>query len=442
MTELHKAKGNEAFKAQNFEEAIEHFSNAIAADPNGHVLYSNRSASYASLHKYAEALEDAEMCILLNASWGKGYSRKGAALIGLDRLEEALDTYEAGLKHEPTNAMLQSGADEVKSKLAGGGANAIGNMFSDPGLFGKLASNPQTASFLGQPDFIAKINELQRDPSALNKHLQDPRIMQVLGMLMGVNMQSADSMGDMEREAPAPSKAAEPEPEPMEEDLSEEELALRAQKKEAEAAKEQGNAAYKAKRFDEAIEHYNKAREVMPTEMTYLTNLAAVYFEEGAYQKSVDTCVEAIKLGREQRADYKNVAKAYARQGNALVKLGQYEAAVKAYDDSLLENRTEDVERRQRAAKKELKLREDQAYLSDQKAAEAKEKGNALFKEGKFVEAIEFYSEVRARCARSGGCAPPRRAPPVGRSVSGSESALAPPCLPVTVSGLRLHLRA
>lgn len=391
-----KAKGNEAFKAQKFDEAIEHFTNAINADPSNHVLYSNRSASYASLHKYGEALKDAEKCIELSSAWGKGYSRKGAALIGLNKLEEALATYEEGLKHEPDNAMLKSGIDDVRAKLDGGGMGAIGNMFSDPNLFAKIATNPQTMGFLQQPDFVAKLNQLQRDPSCLNLHLSDPRIMQVLGMLMGVNVQSgADFMGEQADRPEAPRPEPEPEPMEAEEELSEEEQQARALKKEAEGHKEQGNAAYKAKRFDEAIEHYNKAREVMPSEMTYLTNLAAVFFEQGEYRKSADTCAEAVKVGREHRADYKNVAKAYGRMGNALAKLGELDKAIKAYEDSMLENRTEDVEKRLKACKKERDALAAKAYVSEELAQLEKDKGNALFKEGKFVEAISAYSEVR-----------------------------------------------
>ena len=39
-----KAKGNAAFQAQNYEEAIKHFTDGIELAPTNHVLYSNRSA--------------------------------------------------------------------------------------------------------------------------------------------------------------------------------------------------------------------------------------------------------------------------------------------------------------------------------------------------------------------------------------------------------------
>jgi tetratricopeptide (TPR) repeat protein len=43
-----QAQGNAAFSAGNYEEAIKHFTDAIALDPSNHVLYSNRSAAYVS----------------------------------------------------------------------------------------------------------------------------------------------------------------------------------------------------------------------------------------------------------------------------------------------------------------------------------------------------------------------------------------------------------
>eukprot|EP00976_Prorocentrum_cordatum_P010535 210380-Prorocentrum_minimum.AAC.4 len=58
MADAAKAEGNAAFSAGRFEEAVQHFSTAIGLDPSNHVLYSNRSAAYASMKKFNEAYED------------------------------------------------------------------------------------------------------------------------------------------------------------------------------------------------------------------------------------------------------------------------------------------------------------------------------------------------------------------------------------------------
>lgn len=66
-----------------------------------------------------------------------------------------------------------------------------------------------------------------------------------------------------------PEPASEPAGEPME--VEDEEAKA---KKEAEGLKSQGNTAYKARKFDEAIEFYTKAWDLYPKDVTFLTNLS------------------------------------------------------------------------------------------------------------------------------------------------------------------------
>lgn len=65
---------------------------------------------------------------------------------------------------------------------------------------------------------------------------------------------------------PPPPKKEEPEPMEVDEDAS--------AKAEAESLKKKGNETYKARKFDEAIELYEKAWETWPKDISYLTNLA------------------------------------------------------------------------------------------------------------------------------------------------------------------------
>ena len=51
--------------------------------------------------------------------------RRGAALYGMGRMQEALQTYEAGLRIDPTSAQMAQAAADVRQHLANGGASAM-----------------------------------------------------------------------------------------------------------------------------------------------------------------------------------------------------------------------------------------------------------------------------------------------------------------------------
>lgn len=61
--------------------SIRYLTNAIELGYPGHAIWAERSASYAALEEYEEALEDALVCVRLNPLSGLGYARKGEALM-------------------------------------------------------------------------------------------------------------------------------------------------------------------------------------------------------------------------------------------------------------------------------------------------------------------------------------------------------------------------
>ncbi|KAJ7677634.1 hypothetical protein B0H17DRAFT_987255, partial [Mycena rosella] len=189
-TEL-KDLGNKAFAAKEYDKAIDLFSQAIALDPKNHVLYSNRSAAHAGKRDWTDALADAEQCVGVNPSWSKGYGRKGAALHGARRYDDAIAAYEEGLKLEDSPA-LRKGLKEVQDAKAVDEKEELGGfakMFSDPNLFGKLAANPRTQKRLADPSFVQKLNMIQKNPVLADFAMQDPRMIDVIGALMGIDMQ-------------------------------------------------------------------------------------------------------------------------------------------------------------------------------------------------------------------------------------------------------------
>jgi stress-induced-phosphoprotein 1 len=101
--EEYKSQGNAAFAKKDYDEAIDLFSKGIALDENNHVLYSNRSASYAGIQvspkmgfyalassfhtdpivfqDFENALRDATKCIQIKPDWGKVRQRPNKQLL-------------------------------------------------------------------------------------------------------------------------------------------------------------------------------------------------------------------------------------------------------------------------------------------------------------------------------------------------------------------------
>jgi len=113
-----KEKGNAAFAAKNYDEAIDCYTKAIRLDDKNHVFFSNRSASYAGKQKWTEAISDAKACIRLDPSFIKGYYRLATAQIETNELDAATQTIKQGLNIDNDNLQLAKLMRQIKSKKA------------------------------------------------------------------------------------------------------------------------------------------------------------------------------------------------------------------------------------------------------------------------------------------------------------------------------------
>ncbi|CAK7896915.1 heat shock protein Sti1p [[Candida] anglica] len=418
-----KAQGNKYFAAKDFTSAIEYFTKAIeASETPNHVLYSNRSASYASLKNFGKALEDAEECVKVNGTWAKGYNRVGAAQYGLGNFEDAKASYTKALELDSSNAMAKEGLKAIedivnaRSSQPDGG---LGAMFSDPNLISKLKSNPKTAEMMKDPELVAKVLNMQQNPSANpTQLLSDQRMMTIMATLMGIDLDmpdmpkpasapnstpapaSSEASKETPKEAPKPASTPAPKPAaptPKEEEDPEDVVMEEASSKdEADAFKAEGNTLYKQRKFDEAIAQYEKAWETHK-DITYLNNRAAAEYEKGDYDAAIKTCETAIEEGREVRADYKIIAKSFARLGNSYLKKNDLASAAKYFDKSLTEHRTPDVLNKLRATQKEMKVQEALSYIDPEKAEEARLEGKEHFTKGDWPAAVKAYGEMIKR---------------------------------------------
>lgn len=404
-------------QANKLSEAIEYYSKAIQLDGANHVYFSNRSAAYLSQGDAQNALEDATSCLGLNPDFAKGYSRKGAALHALKRYNDSIAAYEAGLQKFPGDPGLTKGLEDVKREKAdpfgtaaraGSGGEAAGGLFG-PQMMAQMALDPRLRPYLNDPDIMGKIKLVQQNPNMLPTILQDPRMMQMLGLMMG----KEDDTGESERSAPTQPKEAtkahdpkpaEPEPMEVEEDfsqLSPEEQKLKEKQKAAKIKKEEGNELYKAQKFEEALIAYDEAIAIDDTNMTYLSNKAAVYFSQKKYDECIEACIAAVEVGKAHRASFEDRAKALTRAAKAYQKKGDLAKAIELCEQAQLESFDKTTQRLLKTMELEKKKADAAAYLSDEKAEEAKQRGNDFFRDKDWVSAVREYEEAVKRAPKN-----------------------------------------
>jgi stress-induced-phosphoprotein 1 len=430
--EEYKALGNDALKARNFSKAIENYTSAINLDGSNQIYYSNRSAAYLSKGDGENALEDAKSCIALNPQFSKGYVRKGAALHHLKRYNDSVKAYEDGLALFPGDDALTKGLESVKKERDGGsgassgGRNPMSALFG-PQMMAQIAMDPKLRGYMSDPDFMAKIQLLQKDPNQLSSMLGDDRIMEVFQAILGMNGMNVKTEEDLDREIAAskssPPKATSTSPktsntsteskkedtkQPMEveeeEDLSQlepEERKIRENKKVALKAKERGNELYKAKKFDEALAAYDEAITIDDTNMTFIANKSAVYFTMKKYDECIDACKKAFEVGKENRAPFEERAKVLSRCAKAYQKKGDLASAIEMCQNAQLESFDKDTQRFMKTMELEKKKTDALAYQDDEKAEEAKQLGNTHFRNKEFGDAVKAYEEAVKRAPKN-----------------------------------------
>ena len=117
QAERYKAQGNTALAGGMTEEAVRLYTLAVREDPFSEVYFSNRSAAYATLARFKEALEDADEVVRLKPAWVKGHTRRGAALSGLKKHEEARKAYLKACDFDPGNTQARE-LMEAEAKAA------------------------------------------------------------------------------------------------------------------------------------------------------------------------------------------------------------------------------------------------------------------------------------------------------------------------------------
>jgi tetratricopeptide (TPR) repeat protein len=99
----YKEQGNQAYKAQDYNKAINFYTRAIEVqeDPS---FYSNRAICYYNLGRYPECIRDCNHATRLNPQLSKAFKKKYQACVNVLKFDEALEAAKAYSSLEKTSA--------------------------------------------------------------------------------------------------------------------------------------------------------------------------------------------------------------------------------------------------------------------------------------------------------------------------------------------------
>lgn len=112
LGEREKNQGNKCFMAKKYDQAVQHYTNALQFDPQNPIYLSNRAMSYLKLGEYQEAEQDCTRALELDSCLVKALLRRGAARVALARFQAAKNDFERVLLLEPQNKQAR---EELKN---------------------------------------------------------------------------------------------------------------------------------------------------------------------------------------------------------------------------------------------------------------------------------------------------------------------------------------
>uniref|UniRef100_A0A7S0NNH2 RNA polymerase II-associated protein 3 n=1 Tax=Calcidiscus leptoporus TaxID=127549 RepID=A0A7S0NNH2_9EUKA len=113
-----RARGNTAFSAAQYEEAVEAYTAALELTPRAAVLYANRALALLRVRLPASAEEDCSAALEIDLQHVKALLRRAQARIELSNYDGALEDLEGALLLEPRNAAARRQMHECRQLRA------------------------------------------------------------------------------------------------------------------------------------------------------------------------------------------------------------------------------------------------------------------------------------------------------------------------------------
>ncbi|XP_049786503.1 dnaJ homolog subfamily C member 7 [Schistocerca cancellata] len=355
LAEIKKETGNQLYKTKKYIQAIPYYTEAIELCPDSPSYYGNRSACYMMLHQYKEALEDARKSVLLDPRFVKGYIRIAKCSLALGDITAAENAISFVNELEPANTAIlpEKKKIEVVRRFEEEAKKAyLKNDYRKVVycMDRMLEQVPCSLYKLQRAECLALIGRYQEAQEVANDILhfdkQNADAIYVRGMCLYYqdNVEKAFShFQHVLKLAPDHTKA----------------MDIYKKAKLLKQKKEEGNEAFKSNKLAEAYALYTEALKIDPynnsTNAKLYFNRATVCSKLGRLNESVADCTAALSLDP-------NYLKALLRRAKNYMELGEYEDAVRDYENVCKMDKSRENRRLLQEAKLALKKSKRKDY--------------------------------------------------------------------------------
>ncbi|GMI06429.1 hypothetical protein TrLO_g3748 [Triparma laevis f. longispina] len=166
-----KQRGNDAFRAQNWPDAIKNYEEAVKRAPTNPAIRNNLAAVLCKVMDFNGAKMHVDKALELDEKYVKAYARKGDIHVLMKENHKALEAYRAGLAIEANNKACMEGATKVTQLINAGAANMSEEEKQERAAHGM--ADPEIQAILQDPIIRQVLQDFQENPNAAQQAMKD-----------------------------------------------------------------------------------------------------------------------------------------------------------------------------------------------------------------------------------------------------------------------------
>ena len=186
LAEKAREDGNAKFKAGQYAEAVQLYTEAIKRDLKDPRSYNNRALAYTKLAALPEALKDAKEATRLDSTFVKGYIRESIVLQAMREYSRSIVAIHAA-EAADTERKHTSEIEQQKQKVSTAMYNERAGE-SEEETLQRAMRDPEVAQIMQDPVINQILQQAQQNPAALQDHMRNPVVKGKIEKLMAAGI--------------------------------------------------------------------------------------------------------------------------------------------------------------------------------------------------------------------------------------------------------------